>query len=74
MADLPPIPDSNRDTAEDTRTPLWVKVFGIIALIVILLFVILLLTRGSHGPSRHTGGNSSHTPSFGVTEHGVQQS
>ena len=53
MADLPPYPDSNGDTGDDTTsTPLWVKVFGIIALVVILLFVILLLT--GHGPGRHT--------------------
>lgn len=35
-------------------TPGWVKVFGIIVLVVVLLFVILLLTRGPHGPRRHT--------------------
>jgi hypothetical protein len=74
MSDLPPSPDPDGDTANDTGTPRWVKVFGIIALIVILLFVILLLTRGSHGPGRHIGGDASHTPSSGVTEHGVQQS
>jgi len=39
MADLPPYPG----------TPRWVKVFGIIVLVVILLFVILLLTRGPGG-------------------------
>ncbi len=44
-ADPPPYPG----------TPRWVKVFGIIALVVVLLFVILLFTRGpgGHGPSRH---------------------
>jgi hypothetical protein len=59
MAD--PLPD------DDTGTPRWVKVFGIIALAVVLLFVILLLTRGpggGHGPSRHMA------PS--VTEQGAQ--
>jgi hypothetical protein len=36
-------------------TPRWVKVFGTIALVVILLFVTLLFTRGpgGHGPHRH---------------------
>lgn len=36
-------------------TPLWVKVFGIIALVLVLLFVILQLTGlgGQHGPGRH---------------------
>jgi hypothetical protein len=43
-----------------TSTPRWVKVFAIIALVVVLLFVSLLLTRGEHGPGRHTGGDGSH--------------
>jgi hypothetical protein len=67
MADLHPYPG----------TPRWVKVFGIIAAVVILLFVILMFTRGpgSHGPGRHTGSGSfgGHTPPSSVTEHGVQQ-
>jgi len=39
-----------------TGTPRWVKVFGIIALIVVLLLAIVLLTGvgGDHGPGRHT--------------------
>ena len=47
-------------------TPLWVKVFGIIALVVVLLFVVLMFAGGGrHGPSRHmpradTSGQSSH--------------
>ncbi len=41
-----------------TGTPRWVRVFGIIALVVVLLVVVLLLTRGpgDHGPSRHASG------------------
>jgi ABC-type transporter Mla subunit MlaD len=74
-----PPPDMDDDTGAGgeresaTSTPRWVKVFGIIALVVVLLFVILLLT-GGHGPSRHTesGDAVSHTAS-GVTEHGLQQ-
>ncbi len=52
MADPPADPD----TGEDTRTPRWVKVFGAITIVVVLLFVILLFTRGrgGHGPRRHT--------------------
>jgi hypothetical protein len=36
-------------------TPRWVKVFGVIAIVVILLFVTALFTRGpgGHGPRRH---------------------
>lgn len=35
--------------------PRWVKVFGIIGLVVVLLVIILLFTRGpgGHGPGRH---------------------
>ncbi|MCA1853166.1 MAG: hypothetical protein LC647_12435 [Beggiatoa sp.] len=60
MADPPRYPDSDSDTGDDTRvrpdrgsttsTPRWVKVFGIIALVVVLLFVILML-GGGHDPS-----------------------
>ena len=79
MADLPPDPEDDGDSSEDTGvrsdrglttgTPRWVKVFGIIALLVVLLFAILLLTGGPHGPGRHTGGSPSmrvHTPSDGL--------
>lgn len=60
------------DTADDNAsTPRWVKVFGIIALIVILLFVILFLTRGSHGPSRHMRSGSTPTS---YLQHRAQQS
>jgi hypothetical protein len=57
MADLPPYPG----------TPRWVKVFGIIAIGLLLLVVILLLTGGPgrHGPGRHK-------PSS-VTQHSLQQ-
>jgi hypothetical protein len=71
MADPPPYTDSNSKTGDDTRekpdpgsppsTPRWVKVFGIIVIVLVLLFVILHLTGGGLG---------GHTP---LTEHGVQQ-
>ncbi len=54
MADLLPYPDSNGDAGDDTgSTPRWVYVFGIIASVLVLLFVILHLTGGGLG---------SHTP------------
>jgi hypothetical protein len=79
MADPPPYPDTGDDTGvgpdrESTAgTPRWVKVFGIIALVVVLLFVILMFTRGPggrHGPGRHTpsGDTGGQTPPSGVTE------
>jgi hypothetical protein len=64
MADRPPYPDTGDDTGvapnrgSTTGTPRWVKVFWIIALILVLLVVVGLLTGragpGGHGPSRHT--------------------
>jgi len=57
MAEPPIYPDSG----DDTRTPRWVKVFGVITLVVVLLFVILLFARGprGHGPRRHTSSGDS---------------
>ena len=47
-------------TEEDTQTagtPRWVKVFGIIALVlVVLVAVVLIAGRGGHGPGRHASG------------------
>jgi hypothetical protein len=72
MADPPPYLDFDSDTGEDTRvgsdrgsatsTPRWVKVFGIILIVLVLLFVILHLTDRGHG---------GHTPPI---ERRVQQS
>lgn len=50
MVDLPPELDSNGDSRHNT--PRWVYVFGVIAIILVLLFGILLIT--GHGPGRHT--------------------
>lgn len=48
-------------------TPRWVKVFAIIALVVVLLAVIMLVTGagGDHGPWRHM--RSGNTPPPSVT-------
>lgn len=59
MADPPPYSNAGDDAGvesegESTGTPRWVKVFGIIAIIVAVLFIILLVAGGGHhGPSRH---------------------
>lgn len=51
MASLP------EDPRPYTGPPRWVKVFGIVALVVVGLLVVLLLAGGGeHGPGRHTGG------------------
>ena len=42
---------SNRREIDDAQTPLWVKVFGAIALLVFVAFVLLHLAGG--GPGRH---------------------
>jgi len=85
MADPPPYPDSNSDTGDDTRVrpdrgsppsiPRWVKVFGIIVIVLVLLVGIIVFTGigGQHGPGRHTpsgdaGGNRSPSASQ-LTEH-----
>jgi hypothetical protein len=73
MADPPPYPDTGDDTGS---TPRWVKVFGIIALVVVLLFVILMFIRGPggrHGPGRHmpSGDTGGQTPPSSVIEDDV---
>jgi hypothetical protein len=56
MADHPS--DSTGDTGDGTNlasppsAPLWVKVFGIIALVLVVLFVVLHFT--GHAPRGHT--------------------
>jgi hypothetical protein len=50
--------------------PRWVKVFGIIIIVLVLLFVISLLAGVQHGPGMHTpsGDAGGHTPTFSVME------
>jgi hypothetical protein len=50
--DDPPLRD------ESTGTPRWVKVFAIVAGLVVLLVVVLLVFGGEHGPSRHSLGSA----------------
>lgn len=49
MSDPSIAPDSDSDTGS---TPRWVKVLGLSAVVIVLLFVILHLTFG--GPGGHT--------------------
>ena len=64
-------PPSEREST--TATPRWVKVFGIVALVVVVLFVVVVLTGrgGEHGPGRHTPAAETPTghtgPPSGVT-------
>ena len=62
MADPPRYPDTDDDAGvgghreSTTSTPRWVYMFGVIAIVLILLFVGLQVfgVGGSHGPGRHT--------------------
>ncbi len=58
MADPPPYPGA----------PGWVKISGIVAIVLVLLVITALFTDvgGPHGPGRHL-------PSSSVTEPGTQQ-
>ena len=69
MAEPPASPDHGVEAGNGT--PRWVKVFGIIALIVALLFVVLLLI-GGHGPGRHTGSPSGQYAPSGTADHGAR--
>ena len=87
MADSRRYPDSKGDTSDDTRvrppadrppsTPRWVKVFGIIAIILLLIFVVIQLTGvgGGHGPGRHavSGDVGDQAPPSNVTLSSVME-
>jgi hypothetical protein len=70
MADPPRDSDPNGYTG----TPRWVKVFGIVVVVLVLLFVVLKLTGigGEHGPARHmsSGDTGGHTLPSSVTKPG----
>lgn len=56
---------------EDTPTPRWVKVGGLIVAIVALLFLVTLLLgggSGGHGPGRHFGSQDSDTSSIAASD------
>lgn len=52
--------------------PRWVKLFGVVALVVLAAFAIMLVS-GHRGPGRHIrsldAGESSHPPPTGQSEH-----
>ncbi len=52
------------DEASTGGTPRWVKVSGIVALVLVVLFVVLQLmgVGGRHGPGRHTPSGDADTP------------
>jgi hypothetical protein len=56
MSDLRP-QDEAESQVPPPETPAWVKVSGLVALVVVSLFLVLLLIGGGHGPGRHTLGS-----------------
>ena len=60
---------SNDDRGSAPGAPRWVKVFGIIAAVVVLVFLVLLLTGKDHGPGRHLDGGNERPAG---AEHSVQ--
>ncbi|MDO0930698.1 hypothetical protein QQY66_02995 [Streptomyces sp. DG2A-72] len=65
MVDPSQEPDARDKTDEASvsgpsgGTPRWVKVSGLVALVVVLLVVVMLLIPGNHGPGRHLGGQAA---------------
>ena len=53
MADQPP--DLSTGAGDEPGIPRWVKVFGMIALLVVLMIGVIVFTGlgGPHGPQRH---------------------
>ena len=67
MDDPTPAPGTAQDAGGNRlgpppRAPRWVKVFGVIAAAVLLLFVVLLVTGNDHGPGRHLDGGEERAP------------
>ena len=53
-----------RDRGSITGAPRWVKVFGVIALVLVAVVVVVAVVGGGeHGPGRHMPGGGSDTPS-----------
>ncbi len=50
------------DRGATTGTPRWVKVVGIIAVVLLLVLGIIMLIGGEHGPGRHTPPAGEQTP------------
>lgn len=71
----PPSPDTDdtstiSERTAPTGTPGWVKAFGIIGLVPVLLFGVLqLVGGGNHGPSRHSPSSDlGDTPPTSITK------
>jgi hypothetical protein len=60
----PKRPERERTRAageEPPGVPRWVKVFGLVVVIMLLVLLVAMLAGGSHGPGRHqSGGTGPH--------------
>jgi hypothetical protein len=61
------------DRASTDGTPLWVKVFALIAVVLLVLLLVIAVLTGGHGPGRHalSGQAGGDTPPASVAERGV---
>ena len=79
MTDVPPNTGADSGVGNDRGappgTPRWVKLFGIVALVLILLFVVIQLSGrgGDHGPGNHapSGATVDDTLAFRGYEHTI---
>lgn len=77
MSNRDPIQDTGADPDVESQhaspsTPLWVKLFGIVAIVLALLLVVLIIA-GGHGPGRHsTRGPYDQTPPQVVAKHAYE--
>jgi hypothetical protein len=73
MADQPSSPErqDRADRGPTAGPPRWVKVSGIITLILVMLVLIVLLAGGNHGPGRHQSsrGHGGSLPSVATAAH-----
>ena len=61
--------DDRNEGAQANPTPRWVKVFGIITLLVVVLAVVVIVAgRGGHSPRRH-GSPDETTPTARTVGH-----
>jgi hypothetical protein len=56
------------DREATTGTPRWVRVVGIIAVVLLLALGIIMLVGGEHGPGRHAPPASEQKPPAGGGE------
>lgn len=63
MTDPPPPTNAEKMPAAPPKMPRWVKIFGIVAaLIVLVALAALIFGGGQHGPGRHASPQTDTTP------------